>query len=95
MVRRAREMIANGDLGDLRVVQVEYAQDWLTEAVGATGAKGAVWRTDPAQSGLGGATERVAHAFNLASFVTGLALDSLAADLDSFVEDVAWTTMRI
>lgn len=87
MVRQAREMIANGDLGDLRVVQVEYAQDWLTEAVEATGAKGAVWRTDPAQSGLGGATGDIGtHAFNLASFVTGLMLDSLAADLDSFVE---------
>ncbi len=86
MVRQAREMIANGTLGDLRVVQVEYAQDWLTEAVEETGAKGAVWRTDPAQSGLGGATGDIGtHAFNLASFVTGLTLDSLAADLDSFV----------
>ncbi|MFD1198645.1 Gfo/Idh/MocA family protein [Brucella gallinifaecis] len=87
MVRQAREMIANGELGDLRVVQVEYAQDWLTEAVEETGAKGAVWRTDPAQSGLGGATGDIGtHAFNLASFVTGLTLESLAADLDSFVE---------
>ncbi|MBB5702822.1 putative dehydrogenase [Ochrobactrum daejeonense] len=86
MVRQAREMIANGELGALRVVQVEYAQDWLTEAVEATGAKGAVWRTDPAQSGLGGATGDIGtHAFNLASFVTGLTLDRLAADLDSFV----------
>ncbi|MCD4509783.1 Gfo/Idh/MocA family oxidoreductase [Brucella pseudogrignonensis] len=86
MVRQAREMIANGTLGDLRVVQVEYAQDWLTEAVEETGAKGAVWRTDPAQSGLGGATGDIGtHAFNLASFVTGLTLESLAADLDSFV----------
>lgn len=86
MVRQAREMIANGALGDLRVVQVEYAQDWLTEAVEETGAKGAVWRTDPAQSGLGGATGDIGtHAFNLASFVTGLTLESLAADLDSFV----------
>ncbi len=86
MVRQAREMIANGELGDLRVVQVEYAQDWLTEAVEETGAKGAIWRTDPAQSGIGGATGDIGtHAFNLASFVTGLTLDSLAADLDSFV----------
>lgn len=86
MVRQAREMIANGELGDLRVVQVEYAQDWLTEAVEETGAKGAVWRTDPAQSGIGGATGDIGtHAFNLASFVTDLTLDSLAADLDSFV----------
>ena len=87
MVRQAREMIASGALGDIRVVQVEYAQDWLTEAVEATGAKGAVWRTDPAQSGAGGSTGDIGtHAYNLASFVTGLTLDSLAADLDSFVD---------
>lgn len=87
MVRQAREMVAGGLLGQIRVVQVEYAQDWLTEAVEQTGAKQAVWRTDPKQSGAGGATGDIGtHAFNLASFVTGLTLDSLAADLDSFVE---------
>ena len=87
MVRQAREMIANGDLGDIRVVQAEYPQDWLTEAVEQSGAKQAVWRTDPAQSGAGGSTGDIGtHAYNLASFVTGLELDSLAADLDSFVE---------
>jgi predicted dehydrogenase len=86
MVRQAREMIANGDLGKIRVVQVEYAQDWLTEAAEQTGAKQAVWRTDPAQSGAGGSTGDIGtHAYNLASFVTGLTLESLAADLDSFV----------
>ena len=87
MVRQAREMVAGGQLGQIRVVQVEYAQDWLTEAVEQTGAKQAVWRTDPKQSGVGGAIGDIGtHAFNLASFVTGLTLDSLAADLDSFVD---------
>ncbi|EJT01997.1 Gfo/Idh/MocA family oxidoreductase [Rhizobium sp. CCGE 510] len=87
MVRQAREMVANGDLGKVRVVQVEYAQDWLTEAVEQTGAKGAVWRTDPIQSGAGGSTGDIGtHAYNLAEFVTGLNVRSLAADLDCFVE---------
>ncbi len=86
MVRQAREMVAAGDLGDIRVVQVEYPQDWLTEATEATGQKQASWRTDPAQSGAGGSTGDIGtHAFNLASFVTGLTLDSLCADLQSFV----------
>jgi predicted dehydrogenase len=86
MVRQAREMVANGELGDIRIVQAEYPQDWLTEAVEETGAKQAVWRTDPAQSGAGGSTGDIGtHAYNLASFITGLTLDSLAADLDSFV----------
>ncbi|MBX4968125.1 Gfo/Idh/MocA family protein [Rhizobium binae] len=86
MVRQAREMIANGELGDIRVVQAEYPQDWLTEAVEQTGQKQAAWRTDPAQSGVGGSTGDIGtHAYNLASFISGLELDSLAADLDSFV----------
>lgn len=80
-------MVRNGDLGKIRVVQVEYAQEWLTQAVEQTGAKQAMWRTDPAQSGAGGATGDIGtHAYNLADFITGLTLTSLAADLDSFVE---------
>ena len=86
MIRQAREMVANGVLGDLRLVQVEYVQDWLTEALEASGQKQADWRTDPARSGAGGCVGDIGtHAYNLARFVSGLALDSLAADLDSFV----------
>ena len=86
MVRQARQMVANGDLGDIRVVQVEYPQDWLTEAIEKDGQKQAAWRTDPAKSGAGGATGDIGtHAYNLAAFVTGLELESLAADLQSFV----------
>lgn len=86
MVRQAREMVAKGELGQIRVVQAEYPQDWLTEKVEDAGSKQAGWRTDPAQSGAGGATGDIGtHAYNLVRFVTGLQLDSLAADLDSFV----------
>ncbi len=86
MVRQAREIVAGGELGDIRVIQVEYAQDWLSEPLEQTGQKQAGWRTDPAQSGAGGATGDIGtHAFNLATFVTGLTLESLSADLQSFV----------
>lgn len=87
MVRQARAMVAAGDLGRIRVVQVEYPQDWLTEAVETTGAnKQSEWRTDPERSGAGGSTGDIGtHAHNLACFVTGLAVESLAADLQSFV----------
>lgn len=86
MIRQARAMIAAGDLGEIRLVQVEYAQDWLAEPLEASGNKQASWRTDPAKSGLGGAIGDIGtHAFNLAGFVTGLELDALAADLQSFV----------
>jgi predicted dehydrogenase len=86
MVRQAREMVANGDLGDVRVVQAEYPQDWLSEPLEKTGQKQADWRTDPARSGAGGAIGDIGtHAFNIAAFVTGLEAESLAADIDSFV----------
>ncbi len=86
MVRQARAMVAAVALGTIRVVQVEYAQDWLTEPLEATGHKQAAWRTDPARSGAGGATGDIGtHAANLACFVAGQGIESLAADLQSFV----------
>src|SRR5690606_22744872 len=87
MIRQAREMVQNGDLGTIRVVQVEYPQDWLTERLEATGQKQAAWRTDPARSGAGGAIGDIGtHAYNLASFVSGLKTEAVLAELTSFVE---------
>lgn len=86
MIRQARQMIAEGILGAIRLVQVEYVQDWLSEPLEQSGQKQAAWRTDPAQSGAGGATGDIGtHAFNLAEFVSGLTLEQLAADVHTFV----------
>lgn len=86
LVRQAREMVRDGALGTLRVIQVEYAQDWLTTEVEATGQKQAEWRTDPARSGPAGSLGDIGtHAFNIAAFVSGLACTEVAADLTAFV----------
>ena len=86
MVRQARAMVARGDLGALRVVQVEYAQAWLAGALESTGQKQAAWRTDPAQSGPGGAIGDIgSHAFHLACFVTGRVPEQVLGDLSTFV----------
>jgi predicted dehydrogenase len=86
MVRHARRMVADGTLGMIRVVQVEYAQDWLTEALETTGQKQADWRTDPARSGAGGCIGDIGtHAYHLAYYVTGLAVETLCAELSTFV----------
>lgn len=86
LVRQARAMVARGDLGALRLVQVEYLQDWLTEPAEAAGSKQAEWRVDPARAGLGGALGDIGtHAWNLAAFVTGMEPEAIAADLSSFV----------
>ena len=84
MVRQARQMVSEGVLGQIRVVQVEYPQDWLTVEQDF---KQANWRTDPAQSGAGGSTGDIGtHAYNLACFISGLTAESLAADIQAFVQ---------
>ncbi len=86
MVRHARQMVQEGRLGSIRVVQVEYPQDWLTEPVEATGQKQAGWRTDPARSGAGGCIGDIGtHAYQLAGYVTGLRVNELCAELSTFV----------
>lgn len=86
MIRQARAMVAAGEIGRVRLVQVEYVQDWLTEAAEKSGSKQAEWRTDPERSGAGGATGDIGtHAYNLACFVSGLTPEALAADLSIFV----------
>ncbi len=83
MVRQAREMVQADKIGKIRVVQVEYPQDWLTQHEEF---KQAEWRTDPERSGAGGSTGDIGtHAHNLVGFITGLTVKSLAADLDAFV----------
>lgn len=87
LVRQARDMVAAGELGELRVVQVEYPQDWLSTRLEESGVKQAEWRTDPKRSGPAGCLGDIGtHAYHLARFVTGLELESLAADLHTFVE---------
>ena len=86
MVRHAREMVASGKLGNIRVIQVEYAQDWLATNIEAKGQKQAAWRTDPELAGAGGSIGDIGtHAFHLAEFISGLEAKSLLADLDTFV----------
>ena len=87
LVRQARDMVSSGALGIIRVVQVEYPQDWLTTALEETGQKQAAWRTDPARSGDAGCAGDIGtHAFHLAEFVTGLRCESVAAELTRFVK---------
>ena len=86
MVRQAREMIGGGMLGPVRMIHVEYVQDWLSAPLEKTGQKQADWRTDPARSGPGGCLGDIAtHAFHLIGYTTGLECTQIAADLTTFV----------
>ena len=87
MIRQAREMTASGALGKIRLVQVEYPQDWLTTPAETTGLKQAEWRTDPSRAGSGGCIGDIGtHAYHLACYVSGLKLESLCAELTTFVD---------
>lgn len=87
MIREARERVRCGDLGEIRIIQVEYSQDWLATALEQSGQKQASWRTDPKQAGAAGCLGDIGvHAFNLAHFVSGMTPIKIAADLHSFVQ---------
>jgi predicted dehydrogenase len=87
LVREARRLVADGKLGAIRKVVVEYSQGWLAEPIERSGTnKQAVWRSDPKRSGEGGCIGDIGvHAFNLAEFVTGRRVASICADLHSMV----------
>lgn len=86
LVRQAREMVAAGELGEIRVIQAEYAQGWLSTPLEQSGQKQASWRTDPARSGAGGCIGDIGtHAYNLACFISGQEAETLSAQLTTFV----------
>jgi predicted dehydrogenase len=87
MVKQARELVRNGTLGALRKVVVEYPQGWLSTRIETSGQKQAGWRTDPKRSGAAGCIGDIGtHAENLASYITGLQIEELCADLTTFVK---------
>ncbi len=87
MVKQARYLVQSGALGKIQKVIVEYPQGWLLTRSELEGAKQAVWRTDPARSGVSGCIGDIgSHCENLMSYITGLELDSICADLTIFAQ---------
>jgi predicted dehydrogenase len=86
MVKQARAMVRNGELGEIRKIIVEYPQGWLSVKLEDTEQKQAAWRTDPSRSGIAGAMGDIGtHAENLAEYITGLQITELCADLTTFI----------
>jgi predicted dehydrogenase len=87
MVKLARDMVRQGDLGKIRKVVVQYPQGWLARAIEKEGQQQASWRTDPKQSGAAGCMGDIGtHAANLAEYVSGLTIKEIAADLTAFIK---------
>ncbi len=85
MIRHAKQLIADGVIGKVRVVQAEYPQGWLATALEKTGQKQASWRTDPKLAGAGALGDIGSHSFQLAEFVTGQKVSEVAADVSTMV----------
>ncbi len=86
-VKEMKKRIANGELGKLRRVYVEYTQGWLAQRIELQGGNNAGWRTDPKTSGKGGCLGDIAtHAWHLCEYVTGLKVKELCSELHTFVE---------
>lgn len=88
LIREARHLFQSGKMGTVRKVIVEYLQDWLVEPQEKRGSKQASWRTNPAESGIGGAMGDIGtHALNLAEYVTGARVTEICADKSVFLPD--------
>ncbi len=84
MIRQARQLIADGVLGAVRKINVEYSLGWLASP---NAGKQAAWRVDPKQAGISGCMADIGtHAQNLVEFVSGLKITAVSADLATFVE---------
>jgi len=87
MVKEARELVRNGELGEILKVVAEYPQGWLIKPIDQEGKKGADWRTDPQQAGAAGCIGDIGtHAENLGRYITGLKIDELCAEFTSFIK---------
>lgn len=87
MVKQARAMVADGALGKIRKIVVEYSQGWLSKLTEREGNAQASWRTDPKKSGKAGAMGDIGtHAAHLAEYISGLKITKLCADLNVMVE---------
>lgn len=86
MVKQARSMVQNGELGKPRKIVVEYMQGWLSKLSEKEGNAGAAWRTDPSKSGKAGCMGDIGtHAAHLAEYVSGLKITQLCANLNVVV----------
>ncbi len=87
MVKLARDMVRQGDLGKILKIVVQYPQGWLIRPIEREGQRQASWRTDPKQSGAAGCMGDIGtHACHLAEYIAGLRVQQICADLTTFVK---------
>jgi predicted dehydrogenase len=82
-IKQARELIKQGEIGEIKFINAEYPQEWLLAPAEKQGSKQAEWRTDPARAGKSNSVGDLgSHIENMISYVTGLRIKSILARLD-------------
>jgi predicted dehydrogenase len=87
MVMLARELVRNGDIGEVRKVEAWYPQGWLAGRTEDQGVQQAEWRVDPKKSGASGCGGDIGtHAYEFVRFVAGLTAVRVQGRLHTFVK---------
>lgn len=88
MVRQMREMIKNGEIGDIQKIDIQYYQGWINPIIHKKELRSTIWRLNPEKAGISCCIGDIGtHAFNMAEYLTGLEIKSVLADLNYLYED--------
>lgn len=88
MVRQLRAMVADGAIGAIQKVHVQYYQGWISPLLRDPAKRRTVWRLDPARGGDSSCMGDIGvHCFNLVEYTTGLRVERLLADTDTGAAD--------
>ena len=88
MVREMKNMIANGVIGEIHKVDLQYYQGWINPVIHDKEKRSQVWRLDPKKAGISSCIGDIGtHIFNMVEYVTGMEVKELLSDLNTLYDD--------
>jgi predicted dehydrogenase len=88
MIRQMKEMIANGEIGEIQKIDVQYYQGWINPIIHNKEERNSIWRLDPEKGGISCCIGDIGtHAFDMIEYVSGLEVKELLADLNYVYSD--------
>jgi len=83
MIRQMKQMIADGVIGEVQKVDLQYYQGWINPFMHQPDLRKSIWRLDPEKGGLSCCIGDIGtHAFDMVEYVTGSRVKQLLADLN-------------
>ncbi|WP_148284799.1 Gfo/Idh/MocA family protein [Polaribacter sp. MED152] len=88
MIRQMKQMIKNGELGEIQKVDAQYYQGWINPIIHDKEQRSSTWRLNPEKSGISCCIGDIGtHAFDMLEYVSGLKIESILADLNYLYSD--------